>query len=69
MSPLAVLLLSRPVACVMLDVHEATVLECYGRFSVHEVNGATMGFFDNEKDAVQYLQDQMTGDERGGEYG
>ena len=65
--PLALLLLSRPVASVMVDDQEATVLEFYGRFWVHEVNGSRTGYFDSETDAGQYLMNQRTVEERVGE--
>jgi hypothetical protein len=65
MSPLAILLLSRPVASVMLADEEATVLEFYGVYWVLEVDGARTGFFNREDDAVRYLQGQMSIAEEG----
>jgi hypothetical protein len=57
--PLAVLLLSRPVASVMLGDEEATVLEFYDVYWVLEVNVTKTGFFLTQHDAVRYLQLQM----------
>ena len=62
----ALLLLSRPVASVMLGDEEATVLEFYGLHWVLEVGGARTCFFDSEDDAVRYLQSQMSVPEEGG---
>lgn len=63
--PRALLLLSRPVASVVLGDEEATVLEFYGFYWVLEVGGARTGFFDSENDAVRYLQHQMSVTEEG----
>lgn len=61
----ALMLLSRPVASVMLADEVATVLEFYGIYWVLEVGGARTGFFNTEDDAVCYLQNQMSvADER-----
>lgn len=65
--PRALLLLSRPVASVMLVDDEATVLEFYGLYWVLEVGGARTGFFNREADAVRYLQGQMSVAEEGGQ--
>ncbi len=64
--PLALLLLSRPVASVILGDEEATVLEFYGLYWVLEVDGSRIGFFGNEDDLVRYLQSQMSVPEGGG---
>ncbi len=56
---LALLLLSRPVASVILGDEEATVLEFYGLHWVLEVDEHRTGFFSSEADAVSYLQRQM----------
>ena len=55
---LALLLLSRTVASVMLADEEATILEFYGVYWVLEVDGSKTGFFVTEHDAVRYLQIQ-----------
>lgn len=65
--PRALLLLSRPVASVVLCDEEATVLEFFGRYWVLEVGGARTGFFDSEDDAVRYLHYQMSAIEEGGQ--
>lgn len=59
MHELALLLLSRPVASVMLSDEEATVLEFYDLYWVMEVGGSKTGFFLTEHNAVRYLQLQM----------
>lgn len=64
--PRALMLLSRPVASVMLADEEATVLEFYGLCWVLEVGGARTGFFNSEDDAVRYLQNQISVIEEGG---
>ncbi len=63
----ALMLLSRPVASVLLGDEEATVLEFFGLFWVLEVAGARTGFFDSEVHAVSYLQNQMSVAEEGGQ--
>lgn len=65
--PRAMLLLSRPVASVVLADEEATVLEYFGVYWVLEVDGARTGFFNGEDDAVRYLQAQMAVTEEGGQ--
>lgn len=65
--PRALLLLSRPVASVVLCDEEATVLEFFGQYWVMEVGGARTGFLESEEDAVHYLQNQMTVSEEGGQ--
>lgn len=64
--PRALMLLSRPVASVMLGDEEATVLEYFGLYWVLEVGGARTGFFDSEDEAVRYLQGLMSVTEEGG---
>lgn len=64
--PRALLLLSRPVASVMLGDEEAIVLEYFGVYWVLEAGGARIGFFNSESDAVRYLQEQMSVEEEGG---
>lgn len=63
----ALMLLSRPVASVVLCDEECMVLEFYGLYWVLEVGGARTGFFDSEADAVRYLQNQITVTEKGGQ--
>ncbi len=65
--PRALLLLSRPVASVVLCDEEATVLEFFGQYWVMEVGGARTGFFESVNEAVHYLQDQMSVAEEGGQ--
>lgn len=65
--PRALLLLSRPVASVVLSDEEATVLEFFRQYWVMEVGGARTGFFNSEDDAVRYLQGQMSIEEEGGQ--
>lgn len=65
--PRAMLLLSRPVACVVLAEEEATCLECYGLCWVLEVGEARSGFFDSEDEAVRYLQGKMSVAGEGGQ--
>ena len=65
--PKALLLLSRPVASVVLCDEEATVLEFFGQYWVLEVGGARTGFFETVNEAVHYLQDQMSIKEEGGQ--
>lgn len=65
--PRALLLLSRPVASVVLCDGEATVLEFFGFYWVLEVGGARTGFFESEADAVRYLQRQVSVVKAGGQ--
>ena len=67
--PRALLLLSRPVASVMLGDEEAIVLEYFGLYWVLGVGEARTGFFNSEDDAVRYLQNQMSVTEEGGQGG
>lgn len=64
----ALMLLSRPIASVMLGDEEAAVLEFYGLYWVLEVDGTRTGFFDSEDDAVRYLQSQMSVTGEGGQH-
>lgn len=66
LSDLALLLLSRPVASVLLGDEDATVLEFFVQYWVLEVGEARTGFFDSEDEAVRYLQSQMSVTEEGG---
>lgn len=65
--PRALMLLSRPVASVILGDEEATVLDFFGLYWVLEVGGARTGFFESEDPAVRYLQNQMSVTEKGRE--
>jgi hypothetical protein len=64
--PRALMLLSRPVATVILTDEEAIVLEFFSLYWVLEAGGARTGFFDREEDAIRYLQAQMLVTEEGG---
>lgn len=65
--PRAMLLLSRPVASVVLGDEVANVLEFFGLYWVLEVGAARTGFFNSEEDAVAYLQSQIARTEEGGQ--
>lgn len=61
------MLLSRPVASVVLCDEQATVLEFFGLYWVLEDGGTRAGFFESEEDAVRYLQKQSSVAQKGGQ--
>lgn len=65
--PRALMLLSRPVASVVLCDEEATILEFFGLYWVLEAGEARTGFFDSENEALRYLHDEVSVAEEGGQ--
>jgi hypothetical protein len=58
---LALLILSRPVSSVLLGNEEVMVMEFFGLFWVLELDSSITGFFNNEEEAVKYVQLKIEG--------